>query len=201
MDNASRPADDLGAAIEIRLDDVSQLFETMDPFPLRERDLSRNADEYICGWASELPLPQPIEIRIHLPSRQAGTAAVGSLGASLSHYFDYRSRMVARELAEEFRLGRRALLIGLAVLGICLVLGQMFVAFNSNGRVGHFVEEGLIIVGWVALWRPLEVFLYDWWPIAQKKKLYRRLAAAHLSVSFYDKAGEDGLDLELRWPK
>ncbi|MGO4839083.1 hypothetical protein AB4144_43240, partial [Rhizobiaceae sp. 2RAB30] len=83
--------------IEIRLDDVSQLFETMDPFPLRERDLSRDADEYISGWASELPATQPIEIRLHLPRREADSEAVRDLGESLSHYFEYRSRMVARE--------------------------------------------------------------------------------------------------------
>ncbi len=61
--------------------------------------------------------------------------------------------------------------------------------------IGHFVEEGLIIVGWVALWRPLEIFLYDWWPIAQRKRLYRRLADASVSVSFYDTPGGEGLDL------
>ncbi|MGO4839202.1 hypothetical protein AB4144_43855, partial [Rhizobiaceae sp. 2RAB30] len=92
------------------------------------------------------------------------------------------------------------LLIGLAVLGFCLLLGQMFSAFYSNGRIGHFIEEGLIIVGWVALWRPLEIFLYDWWPIAQKKKLYRRLAAARVSVSFYNEADKDA-DLTTAKPK
>lgn len=172
--------------IEIRLDDVSQLFETLDPFPFRERDLASDADEYIYEWAAELPRDQPLEIRFHLPSEQRDDPAVHTIPASLANHFSHRSTVVARHLADLFRVGRRALTIGLAVLGLCLVLGQAFVHF-ATGRIGHFVEEGLIIVGWVALWRPLEIFLYDWWPIAQQKKLYRRLAEAKVSVSFYDR--------------
>ena len=201
METNGLPNDGQGGAIEIRLEDVSQLFETMDPFPFRERDLARDADEYICGWAGELPADRPLEIRIHLPAGAAGSAEVRGLGASLSNYFDYRAGVVTRELSDEFRMGRRALLIGLAVLGLCLLLGQLFVAVTSFGSIGHFVEEGLIIVGWVALWRPLEIFLYDWWPIAQKKKLYRRLAEARVSVSFYDTPDGEGLDLTSRRSK
>jgi hypothetical protein len=43
-------------------------------------------------------------------------------------------------------------------------------------------RESLIIVGWVALWRPLEIFLYDWWPIARHRSLYRRLAKADVRL-------------------
>ena len=44
------------------------------------------------------------------------------------------------------------------------------------------VEESLIIVGWVANWRPIEIYLYDWWPIVRRIRLYRRIAAAHVRV-------------------
>ena len=55
------------------------------------------------------------------------------------------------------------------------------------GWVGsRFLEEGLIIVGWVANWKPLEIFLYDWWPLARRRNLYRRLAAAKVTVSSFE---------------
>lgn len=180
------PESNTSSVIEIRLDDVSQLFETLDPFPFRERDLASEADEYICDWASELPRDQPLEIRIHLPASAAASHTVQTLATSLSNYFSYRAVVVAKQLNDLFRIGRRALMVGLAVLGFCLILGQAFLAFASSSSVGHFIEEGLIIVGWVALWRPLEIFLYDWWPIEQQKKLYRRLAQAKVSVTYYE---------------
>jgi hypothetical protein len=35
------------------------------------------------------------------------------------------------------------------------------------------IREGFLIGGWVAMWRPLEVFLYDWWPNRQSQLLRR----------------------------
>jgi len=38
----------------------------------------------------------------------------------------------------------------------------------------------LILLGWVA--KPIEIFLYDRWPIAKRRDLYRRLAAASVEL-------------------
>jgi hypothetical protein len=50
------------------------------------------------------------------------------------------------------------------------------------GTVSRFFEEGLIILGWVANWRPIQTFLYDWWPVARRRDLYRRLAKASVKL-------------------
>lgn len=34
----------------------------------------------------------------------------------------------------------------------------------------------------VANWRPIEIFLYDWWPLARRRDLFRRLAAAKVEL-------------------
>jgi hypothetical protein len=43
------------SAIEIRIEKVSQLFHSLDPFPFREKDLDKEAEEFIVSWARELP--------------------------------------------------------------------------------------------------------------------------------------------------
>jgi hypothetical protein len=50
------------------------------------------------------------------------------------------------------------------------------------------VEESFLILGWVANWRPLEIFLYDWWPLARRRDLYRRLSAAPVELKPYSAA-------------
>ena len=57
-------------AIEVRVDDISQLFDTLDPFPFRERDLDAHAEEFIVGWARELPRKQLIRIVVHAPQSE-----------------------------------------------------------------------------------------------------------------------------------
>jgi hypothetical protein len=177
-------ASDLSNRIDIRLTRLSQLFQSLDPFPFRERDLAGEVEEYITEYASELPRDEPFEIVVHLPSDDAGPDADAGVGDAVSHFFAYRARVVARELSELFRIGRRALFIGSLVLAFCLFVAQTITALKPDSRIASFFEEGLVIVGWVAYWRPLEIFLYDWWPPSQQKKLYRRLSEAKVSVSF-----------------
>ena len=44
------------------------------------------------------------------------------------------------------------------------------------------VQESLIILGWVAIWRPMNIFLYDWWPIRAEARLLDRLARMDVQV-------------------
>lgn len=168
--------------IEIRVERVSQLINTLDPFPFRERDLDTQAEDYIVGWARELPRHQRISIIVHMPEEEALSERAREIPETLQHFFLYRADVLDADLKELFRVGRYALAIGLAVLGLCLLLGQIVAGRLGPGFLGRFIEEGLIIVGWVANWRPIEIFLYDWWPLVRQRDLYRRLAAAEVKI-------------------
>jgi hypothetical protein len=51
-------------------------------------------------------------------------------------------------------------------------------------RAGALVPESLVIVGWVVLWRPVEMCLYDWLPVVRRRRLYRRLAESQVTVHY-----------------
>jgi hypothetical protein len=169
------------ATIEIFIERVSQLFNTFDPTPFRERDLDRDAEEFIVGWARELPKAQRIRLVVHLPAAAAAAASAHDLTAALNRYFAYRTEVTQREMRELFRTGRRSLFIGLVVLAVCLVAGELLAGLFRND-LGEFLREGLVILGWVANWRPIEIFLFDWWAIAQRRNLLRRLAEAAVEI-------------------
>ena len=44
------------------------------------------------------------------------------------------------------------------------------------------MTEGLTILGWVAMWRPLQTYLYDWWPLRDERRNLERLARMRVSV-------------------
>lgn len=179
--------DSAEGVIQIRLDRTSQLFNMLDPFPFRERDLDADAEEHIVGWASELPSRRSIRIIVHLPQTEAATSEAQGIGDSLANFFRYRAETVSRELSELFRRGRWSLLIGLGVLGVCMAAAQIVEGLLTYGPLARFIGEGLIILGWVANWRPIEIFLYDWWPLAQRRSLFRRLAEAQVIVRGEDR--------------
>lgn len=175
--------------IEVRVDRLSQLFDTLDPFPFRERDLDKDAEEYIVGWAREFPRNQPLEIVIYAPEDELKSKEAAELSSALERYFNYRAEITSRDLNELFRVGRQSLLIGVTVLGICVLMSRTARAVLGNGNLSSFAVESLIILGWVANWKPIEIFLYDWWPLARRRDLYRRLGAARVELSAVGSGG------------
>lgn len=169
--------------IEIKVEKTGQLFDTLDPLPFRERDLDREAEDYILDWARELPHKAPIRIIVHLPAAEAQTEQARMLGQSIKRYFHYRAEAALRERRELFRTGRFSLLIGVSMLTACIAGGRFLAATVTVGHLGEILNEGLIILGWVANWRPIEIFLHDWWPILWRRRLYQRLAAAEITVA------------------
>jgi ABC-type spermidine/putrescine transport system permease subunit I len=168
--------------IAIRVRTISQLFNSFDPSPFREKDLDTGVEEFLVGWVRELPPATPFRIVIHLPPEEAAKPEASEIGAAFTHYFHDRGQTSTRELRELLRIGWRSLLIGAAVLIVCLIASPIAAKTIANVTVARVVEESLIIVGWVANWRPIEIYLYDWWPIVRRVRLYRRLAAAHVRV-------------------
>ena len=70
------------------------------------------------------------------------------------------------------------------VLGACDRRQRAHRSLAPSKRVHHRLRESLLIGGWVAMWRPLEVFLYDWWPIRAEARLYDRLAAMPVRIQY-----------------
>lgn len=160
--------------IELRVEDISRLFDPLDPFPTPSRDLSRSVEEFIVGWARELPRTAAPRLILHVRETLADAEAAGVLQAIATH-FRARAGHMAGDLAELFRIGRISLLIGLAVLAASVIASQM-IAAAAQGAFARFAAEGILILGWVANWRPLEIFLFEWWPIQDRRRLYERLA-------------------------
>ncbi|MGW9330773.1 hypothetical protein [Bosea sp. NPDC055594] len=168
-------------AIELRLTDGAQLFNNLDPFPFRERDLSSEAEQYIVEWAEELPKKQPIEIVVHLQSAGSAPDPAAYIPAAITGWFRARERDQARAIRQLFRDGRLAFLIGLAGLALCMALVWLLTQ-TFEGPFTRVIQESLVIVGWVVMWRPAEMFLYDWLPLLRQKTLFRRLADATVTV-------------------
>jgi hypothetical protein len=173
------------ALVEVRAERINQLFDTLDPTPYPQKDLAQATEDFIVGWARELHRSQPIKIILYLPTREAESPAAKQLRDAFSNYFQYRSNCFRLGRKELFRIGRWSLLIGLSVLASCVTVGQMITGWFETSYLNRAFNEGLIILGWVANWRPLEIFLYEWLPIARQEKLYRRLSKAHIEIRAY----------------
>lgn len=168
--------------IEIKLSTPEQLLNSFDPSPFHSRDLDDRAAEYIIESAEEETSPQPLLLVIELPAEQARRSLSQELPLAIGNFFRYRATQARFQLRDQFQIGRLSLAIGLAVLGLCTLVVHLLEHAETHSTFGKMAEQGLFILGWVALWRPLEIFLYDWWPIRRRIRLLERLANATIEV-------------------
>jgi len=170
------------ARIEVHVGELKQLFNSFDPTPFRERDLDPRAEEFIAGWASELHAEVPLGLVVHVDGPAPSRDEVAVLPEAVREFFKQRAVMTRRRLRQLLRVGRTSLLIGVAALAVSIALGDLLANLISDGRLGGLLRESLLIGGWVAMWRPLEVFLYDWWPILAEARRFDRLSEMTVQV-------------------
>ena len=176
------PNDNKQGVIEIRIRDLAQLFDSLDPSPFHERDLDQHAEEYIVSWAREFPTDTPLRIVVYLPGDRAATADKLGLASALANHFAYQAEAARRELKELFRVGLRYLGVGVPVLLICFGASQIVRTSFGEGAIQEALGESLLLLGWVANWQPIETFLYGWLPIKRRRDLYRRLSDAKVDI-------------------
>jgi hypothetical protein len=152
-----------------------QLFNSFDPSPFYEKDLDAAAENFLVSWARELHPHADLRLTLYLKTPPAEPQPERWLVQAIHHNFAERARLALAELRALLRLGRASLAIGITFLVACLLLAQ-FIATVTTGVVPDLFKEGLTIVGWVAMWRPLQIYLYEWWPLLQKQRLFLRMS-------------------------
>lgn len=89
-------------------------------------------------------------------------------------------------------------MIGITFLAVSLLLGDVVAWLLGGRRVGEILRESFLIGGWVAMWRPMEVFLYDWWPIRADARLADRLSGMPVRISYKTDASSEAWRSD--WP-
>jgi hypothetical protein len=166
--------------IEVFVDRIEQLFNSMDPSPFHQRDLDDDAEEFIVGWAREFPRRDPVSLVVHVSQLPADEDTQHVVETAVHNYFAYRAKLNRFEFRYLLKQGRDSLIIGLAFLAACVLTSQLLRL--RSGTLLIILREGLIIAGWVAMWRPMEIFLYEWWPLLRKRRLYEKLSRMHVEV-------------------
>jgi hypothetical protein len=174
--------------IRLKLRDVAQLFNSMDPSPFIEKDLDEDAEEFIVSWAQEFPADDPVRLHIYLEYLPAENPRE-LIKTAVHNYFAHRAEITDLEFKRLLAQGRISLIIGLVFLSACLVFSKVLLG-HETGTWAVVVREGLTIAGWVAMWRPMQIYLYDWWPLRRRERVYEKLSHMPVEVEVKSKGQE-----------
>lgn len=168
--------------IELDLRDPRQLFNNLDPAPFRDKDLESAAEYYIVEAVRELGPRRNARLVVHLPAAAAETPDAQSIPDAVHNYFAYCVERAGNELRALLQAGLVSLGIGLTFLALCLTIRELIGGAAAQGPARYVLQEGLLIMGWVAMWRPVQILLYEWWPIARRRTLFRAIERMPIEV-------------------
>jgi len=170
--------------IEVYVRELDQLFDSMDPAPFHEKDLDRSAHEYIVSTAKELPAGAPTALVVYLAQPTGLSAEAKILEQAIRVYFARRSGLARQQLRERLRRGWISLMIGLILLVSSVLVGELVARRMGVGPLATVLRESLLIGGWVAMWRPMDFFLYEWWVMRRELQIYERLSQVAVRIIY-----------------
>lgn len=173
---------DPAGALALTVEDPAELFETLDPAPRHERDLDARTEAFLIASAEDLPPTIPLCLTVHLRGPVSEPEAAQTIRDAIRHHFTALAAQQHRQFLALMRQGRWSLVVGIGFLSICVLAGNAMADLFAGADI---LRETLLIGGWVAMWQPLQIYLYDWWPVVQRERLFRRMAAmrVHLQSS------------------
>ena len=171
------------AVLDVNIDTESQLFNSMDPAPFRRRDLDAALVDYIVAFAEKAPSDADLALAIRLTAPPPGTAVEAIVADAVCENFRRRAADTRRGLKRLFHDGRISLVIGIAFVGLAIGIGEWLGGYLAQSHYARIVVDTFVIGSWVALWHPINIFLFEWWPIHREARLYDRLSAMTVRVT------------------
>jgi hypothetical protein len=162
--------------VDVRLNTVDQLYDNRDPAPFRERDLDPDLVEYLVAAGEDLASIGPFKVVFWI----AQHCVPEEVQTGYKAHFAYELERIERRRRRQRRTGQIALILGLALLVALLSVSELL-APSASGAV-RALREGLAILSWVVMWRPVEALIYDWLPIRRERNVMQRLHDAPTEV-------------------
>ena len=176
--------------ILIPLDTIDQLVEPCPPSPFRRRRLREEAEQFLIERVTALPREAPARLIISLPQDQS--CEKESAADAIHQHFTFRRIEAEKELRATRRFGWRSLAVAILFLIAAMFIVQLMKRYLPEGNLVSLLTVGLTVFAWVALWRPCELLLYEWYPFKRDARLFRKLEESEVRFSYDNK--ERGLN-------
>jgi|SRR6187399_918767 len=166
--------------IILELHDVDRLLIAPHSLFYGKRTLRPDAEELIIEEATNASSNDHIHLKIKL--RKDEISRMDEITTAIHQHFIYRREKSERELKKIFQLGWQSLLISIVFLGLLVSLTSVIIKLLPEGGLSITFREILIILGWVALWRPADFLLYEWRPFKREINLFRKLEQCKVEI-------------------
>lgn len=164
--------------IEVKINSYQDIFNDLDPSPLKRRDLDEHFILYLDESSAEIPLKYPIEICIHCPDRINKKELEGRIRLGVKGFYQFNYQKLKEESRQLLMDALVYLVVSLISLSISFYLGHRL----SSAYFGDIIIEGFSIGGWVFLWEALVLVAFK--SRVQQKEKKRLLRIIRSNIQF-----------------
>jgi len=166
--------------IILKLENVDQMLIAPREVFYGKRMLNHNAEEFLIEESEKHPYRTAIYLKVYLPPDALNRAQ--EIEAAVHQHFTYRKNKSLKQLNRTLQFGWRSLLIAIVFLSLLVLFTLLVIKQMPEGGLSIIFREILIILGWVALWRPADLLLYEWRQFKRDARFFEKLAQCKIEV-------------------
>ncbi|MBN1397352.1 MAG: hypothetical protein JXA06_04895 [Bacteroidetes bacterium] len=173
--------------IHLNIRSLDEILINLNTPHYRKRCLNEDIEDYIVEQASSFQKRDIIDLKISIPGNSCELRDI--IEKSIRNHFIHLKEKSLIQYKHSLKFGWRSLLIAFLFLGIIISITELEVKFFPENGLTTLIRESLIILGWVAFWRPAELLLYEWYPFKRDARLYDRISKSNIHVVSSDSEG------------
>lgn len=168
--------------IHIKLDNINELFISREINPLKQEELYETGMQEIFLTYSKNWKSNKYKIYIHV-NEDNNKYSEDEIIKAIYKYCDYKIKIINEENNQQRIEIIKTLSSAIIILTGCLLLSNYIESSNLfKGVINHIISEGLFIGGWVSLWHPIELLLYERWNERWDKYIYEEIKKVDISI-------------------
>jgi hypothetical protein len=165
------------SSVAVHVRQLGQLFNSLDPSPFWDRDLDRDAAEFVESEFRDRPRDRAWVLNVTSSDMEGFSQR--DVQHAVKRYYRRLADSERQGTRVQYRVGQVGLLVGLGVFAACTIVREVLTGLFTLPRV---FDEGLIVLGWIALWLPIEHFVYEVIPHISARRFYDRLSRLRVHV-------------------
>jgi C4-dicarboxylate transporter len=164
--------------INIKISKLDQLINVDSDSIYPGTGVDSDAAEYLHNEADLIRLNHDVQLEINIP--KITKEEINIVENVLHKFFDYKAEIAKKELSKNFAQGITALIFSVILFFSCAIIYLLFQALGASDAVMTLLTSILVIACWVAVWTPVEIFLFNWWPIRHEVRVFRKLSSMEI---------------------
>jgi hypothetical protein len=172
-----------GATIELRLASLNDLLDACCAAPLHERELNEAVEAHIVAAAKDLPADATPRLVVTLQRATGIDHAQALIETAVRVHFARRAARGWRQLQQLVGRASLSLFIAVSIVAVSALVREKLAHGVGQNPVVSIFCECLLIGAWVAMWKPMEILLHEWWSMRNEKQIMSRLSTTSVTAS------------------